>query len=172
MENAKAEIKYYNNKSNAKRAAKSQGLDMNNLELDLTAPAGMFRYVEKKRITDEIVKPEPVKTEEAEFSDVQKKAMASAQKKADKLANKQASKSRAVGGIEVTHESTIQRPCKQVWHIADSMPGAKRKDVLAACVKAGIAFFTARTQYQQWRQCLKEMAVRQNSQATQAKKED
>ena len=49
-----------------------------------------------------------------------------------------------------SESSSIERPCKQVWHIADSMPGAKRKDVLAACVEKGIAYNTARTQYQQW----------------------
>lgn len=41
-------------------------------------------------------------------------------------------------------------PTKQVWRIAESMAGAKRKDVIAACVEQGIAFGTARTQYQQW----------------------
>lgn len=66
-----------------------------------------------------------------------------------------------IGGIPVTHESVIHRPCKQVWHIADAMPGAKRKEVLEACVKAGIAYYTARTQYQQWAACQKEMAQRQ-----------
>lgn len=54
--------------------------------------------------------------------------------------------------IEKTEKSTTDRPCKQVWHIADSMPGAKRKDVLEACVAKGIAYNTARTQYQQWYQ--------------------
>lgn len=39
---------------------------------------------------------------------------------------------------------------KRVWAIADSMPGATRKDVVEACRKAGIAFGTARTQYQKW----------------------
>jgi hypothetical protein len=41
--------------------------------------------------------------------------------------------------------------CRNVWAIADSMPGAKRKDVIEACRAAGIAFGTARTQYQKWR---------------------
>jgi hypothetical protein len=39
---------------------------------------------------------------------------------------------------------------KRVWAIADSMPGATRKEVVEACRKAGIAFGTARTQYQKW----------------------
>jgi len=37
-----------------------------------------------------------------------------------------------------------------VWAIADKMPNAERKDVIAACVKKGINVHTARTQYQRW----------------------
>ena len=59
---------------------------------------------------------------------------------------------------EITHESTIERPCKAVWAIAEDMKGQKRGVVLAACVKAGIAYYTARTQYQAWLQIQKEMA--------------
>lgn len=71
--------------------------------------------------------------------------------------------------VEVTHVSTVDRPCKLVYQIADEMleshPGAKRKDVLAECVKQGIAYYTARTQYQQWLQVRKEMADREAKQA-------
>lgn len=49
------------------------------------------------------------------------------------------------------NSSTIGSPCKAVWDMAGDMPGARRKEVIAACVKAGIAFYTARTQYQQWK---------------------
>lgn len=56
--------------------------------------------------------------------------------------------------IEVINHSTIERPTKTVWHIADEMfaanPQVRRKDVIAECVNRGIAFYTARTQYQQW----------------------
>jgi len=49
------------------------------------------------------------------------------------------------------HEASVaEGPTKRVWAIADSMPGAKRKDVIEACRKVGIAFGTARTQYQKW----------------------
>lgn len=54
----------------------------------------------------------------------------------------------------VTNHSTVERPTKLVWHIADEMfeanPEVRRKDVIAECVNRGIAFYTARTQYQQW----------------------
>lgn len=68
------------------------------------------------------------------------------------------------------NSSTIERPTKAVWHIADEMkaanPSVRRKDVIAECIKRGIANFTARTQYQQWFQVQKEMQAREAAQAT------
>lgn len=46
--------------------------------------------------------------------------------------------------------STTEKPTKKVWAIADQMPGASRKDVIAACIAAGIGAGTSRTQYQAW----------------------
>ena len=60
---------------------------------------------------------------------------------------------------EIVHKSTIGSPCRVVWDIAEEMEGAKRKDVLAACVEAGVAFYTARTQYQKYREALKAAGV-------------
>lgn len=109
--------KFYSNKQNAARAAKSAGLDIN--ECNLTENNGTFAYIPK---------PAQVTT---------------------------------IQGLPYVRESSIHRPCAQVWHIADSMLGAKRKEVLAACIENGIAFYTARTQYQLWSQCQKEMQARQ-----------
>ncbi|MCK9513560.1 MAG: hypothetical protein M0R28_20360 [Pigmentiphaga sp.] len=50
----------------------------------------------------------------------------------------------------VAETSTVEGPTKRVWAIADSMTGATRKQVIDACREAGIAFGTARTQYQKW----------------------
>lgn len=47
-------------------------------------------------------------------------------------------------------QSSVKKPCLMVWEVAEAMPGAKRKDVIAACVAKGVAFYTARTQYQHW----------------------
>ena len=47
-------------------------------------------------------------------------------------------------------QSTVGSPCSLVWEIADEMKGARRKDVVAACMKAGVAEYTAKTQYQRW----------------------
>lgn len=68
------------------------------------------------------------------------------------------SKPTTIQGLPYVQQSSIVRPCKQVWHIADAMPNATRKEVLKACIDAGIAFYTARTQYQQWSSVQKSMA--------------
>ena len=60
----------------------------------------------------------------------------------------------------ITHTSTIENPCKTVWGIAIDMKAAnplvKRGAVLAECVRQGIAYYTARTQYQAWLTVCKE----------------
>lgn len=51
-------------------------------------------------------------------------------------------------------KSIIQSPTKTVWVIADALmesdPATRRKDIMNACLAQGIAFYTARTQIQQW----------------------
>jgi len=61
----------------------------------------------------------------------------------------------------IIHKSQIENPCRVVWEIAGRMlaenPSVKRKDVLAACTAAGIAYYTARTQYQSYLTAVKAM---------------
>lgn len=65
---------------------------------------------------------------------------------------------------DILRESRVENPCRSVWDIAEAMrnenPDVRRKDVIAACVSRGIAFYTARTQYQEFTRCQKEMAER------------
>lgn len=58
-------------------------------------------------------------------------------------------------------ESSAKSPCQLVWEIAEKMlgEGAKRKDIIAACEEAGVAFYTARTQYQKYCAAVKEAAA-------------
>jgi hypothetical protein len=72
-----------------------------------------------------------------------------------------------VASVELTEgqrTSTAERPTKAVWFIADEMrqsdPLARRKDIIAECQARGIAYFTARTQFQLWSNCQKEMSER------------
>lgn len=46
--------------------------------------------------------------------------------------------------------STTAKPTKKVWVVAEEMPGASRKEVIAECINRGIAPGTSRTQYQAW----------------------
>lgn len=57
----------------------------------------------------------------------------------------------------ISKKSTIDNPCQLVWTIAEDMAGQKRKAILEECVKQGVAYNTARTQYQQWRTAVKNM---------------
>lgn len=45
-------------------------------------------------------------------------------------------------------KSSVDNPVQLVWEIADRMWGERRKDIIAECVRQGVAYNTARTQYQ------------------------
>ena len=51
----------------------------------------------------------------------------------------------------IAEKSWLEKPTKKVWDICDRMKGQPRKEVIEACRKAGIAYGTARTQYQAWK---------------------
>lgn len=77
------------------------------------------------------------------------------------------------------HQSTILKPTKQVWHIADEMiasakaagrPVPSRKEVQDECVKRGVASGTARTQYQAWKKANDESRANQSKAAEASKR--
>lgn len=53
-----------------------------------------------------------------------------------------------------TGKSTIEKPTRAVWTIADEMkkadPNVTRKQIVDECMRRGIAYYTARTQAQLW----------------------
>lgn len=65
--------------------------------------------------------------------------------------------------VKTRNASTVESPTRKVWAIADELhaenPDVRRKDIMAACEAAGIAFFTARTQIQKWMKAKKEGAA-------------
>jgi hypothetical protein len=78
---------------------------------------------------------------------------------AERIANAQAGESMLNGKLWV-RLSSVERPVKRVWAIADEMiaaalaaglPKPSRKEVQDECVARGIASGTARTQYQAWK---------------------
>lgn len=82
-----------------------------------------------------------------------------AQARADAEANAQQSESMVDGKIWI-RISSVPKPTKLVWAIADEMnaaardagqPAPTRKEVQDECIRRGIATGTARTQYQAWK---------------------
>lgn len=85
--------------------------------------------------------------------------LAAAQRAADALANAQQATSTLPNGKIWIHVSSVPKPTKLVWKIADEMvaaakaagkPAPTRKEVQDECIRRGIASGTARTQYQAW----------------------
>jgi len=155
-------MKFYTVKSSAHRAAKQAGLEKEQYEIIEVDGKFGFQVTAEETPAEEIEQPvvgefvncphsgihlsngddvngETIKHEEFECLGCGKE-FGPAIKKARKTM--------------VTAHSTVERPTKLVWHIADEMfnanPEVRRKDVIAECVNRGIAFYTARTQYQQW----------------------
>ena len=50
----------------------------------------------------------------------------------------------------VQNRSKVVGPVAIVWDLCIKMKGARRKDVIAAAMKQGVTFNTARSQYQYW----------------------
>lgn len=160
------DIKFYSTKANAKRAAKANGLNLD--ELQLIEENGQYAYVnavsyESAANSTETQVTLPTETlPQDEIID-----LAAQQKLADKVANNAILENpeTVVGTNAILHQSTINRPCKQVFWVADEMkaanPKVTRSEVINECVKRGIAYYTARTQYQQWFAVQREMAERE-----------
>lgn len=133
-------MRLYASKSSAIRAAKKAGLSTG--EYEIIEEAGKFGFRAIK--ADEV--EEQVPEEEA----APKRSPRRKQPKKEATSKEQSTKKEVV----MLRKSTIESPSKRVWEIADQMkaanPNVRRKDVIAACVEQGIAYYTARTQYQLW----------------------
>lgn len=84
---------------------------------------------------------------------------------ADAIANSQASEQQLPNGKVWIKLSSVPKPTKLVWHIADEMiaaaaaagkPAPSRKEVQDECIRRGVASGTARTQYQAWKKACDE----------------
>ena len=140
-------MKTYSTKANANRAAKNQGLDLNLISIYeqdgawVIGQADLFDEAQaeamKKRQAELKIEAElAASLWLADFVPYNPQLLLPAPKKI-----KKATKS-------LPRESVISNPVKMVWEIADRMWGQRRKDIIEECVKQGIAYNTARTQYQ------------------------
>ena len=144
-------MKTYSTKANAKRAAKTQGLDLNTIciyEQDGVWVIGQADLFDEAQAEKEYL---ALQTRQAELKIEAEKAaslwLASFVPYNPQLllpAPKKVKKETK----SLPRESVISNPVKMVWEIADRMWGQRRKDIIAECVRLGIAYNTARTQYQ------------------------
>ena len=143
-------MKTYSTKANANRAAKSQGLE-----------AGTFNVIEiDGRFAIQVIEADLFDEAEAEYKALQTRQAEIAQEAEEAAAswlaafvpyNPQllpAPKKVKKSTESLPRESAVDNPVKMVWEIADRMWGQRRKDIIAECVRLGIAYNTARTQYQ------------------------
>ena len=145
-------MKSYSTKANANRAAKAAGLE-----------AGTFNVLEiDGRFILEVIKTDlfDEAEAEAEFEALQARQAELAQEAAEAAAlwldkfvpyNPQLLlPAPPVAVKEVLAKSVVENPVQRVWDIAQQMWGQRRKDIIAECVRQGIAYNTARTQYQEY----------------------
>lgn len=145
--------KYYSTKSNAKRAAVKELGAKAVLDKDYSIVQNYlgFSFVENKTTPAAAHPPKKVGKHSPEV------AAAMLGRKPTE-AQKEAPAKKLAKAIPQLKESTVERPVKTVWAIAEEMAKKakadkvplRRRDVIAACVAKGVAFYTARTQYQQW----------------------
>lgn len=68
-----------------------------------------------------------------------------------KVGDRWAFRVKAVNTLQANRgSSTVDGPVARVWEIAENNRNARRKDVVQMAVNAGVAYYTARTQYQAW----------------------
>lgn len=142
-------MKTYTTKSNAKRAAKKANGDLTCIGFDQNKEGEWYWY--KVYACPLCGGDQAYQTWFAEDASCECHACGKVWSVETRKEIKQSSN----GSIPKLNKSEIERPCDRVWAIADEMKGSRRKDVIAACVAAGIAYNTARTQYQQWKQTKK-----------------
>lgn len=140
-------MKTYSTKSNARRAAKNAGIQED--QIVLFEKDGRWTFEEA---------PTPEEMEILLPSDEEEEELPAGEETMERLHDGSAT------GEEVTkpirRKSIVDWPTQLVWEVADQMfndaakEGRKlrRKDVITKCVELGIAFYTARTQYQLWKQ--------------------
>lgn len=130
-------MRLYASRSSAVRAAKKAGLSVGEFEIIEEAGKFGFRAVEANEVEEQVVEETASKEVEETSEESAKEKKKATPKIDDRL-----------------RMSTIEAPSKRVWEIAEQMkaenPNVRRKDVIAACVEQGIAYYTARTQYQLW----------------------
>lgn len=119
-------MKTYSTKANARRAARNAGFP--DAEIQFNEPGWIFLVSEPQLALTDLVGLPSVES----LCGYNPQAL---------LGYKPAKAAKAI-------KSSAKSPVKMVWEIADRMWGERRSVIIQACVEAGIAYNTARTQYQ------------------------
>lgn len=171
MNTTTASAKTYTSASNAKRAAKAAGIKPEDIVITPVEISGshgpevQFAFSSKAaaKPTKAAKKADPTtKGEEANITDSAAAAAHKAPtKKAAKVAKVEVAKpaTEDTVAIEILRKSTKKNPVQVSWDMFDNLRAKaiekgntlRRKDAIAYAVKHGIAFYTARTQYQSWK---------------------
>lgn len=175
-------MKTYATKSNARRAAKQAGLTEEQFTIvEVDGKFGFEEAVKREVVTPRQQEENAIRALQEQvknaLSDLEIALARDAIEATENLAEavrlglisildgkraKKKDKEEAMVGVPHTKASSVILPVKTVWHIADEMfrkaeeagePQPRRKDVISECVQRGVAFYTARTQYQQWWLC-------------------
>ena len=150
-------MKTYSTKANANRAAKAAGY--NKEDYTIIEMKGKFAFQLNHSI-DQVAELFDEAEAEAEFEAMKKRQAELAREAAEAAAlwldkfvpyNPQLLlPAPPVAVKEVLAKSVVENPVQRVWAIAEQMWGQRRKDIIAECVRQGIAYNTARTQYQEY----------------------
>lgn len=149
-------MRLYTKKSSAIRAAKKAGLSTGEYEIIEEAGKFGFRAIEADGVEEQVVEEvAPEAVDETPVEPTEEEATEEEASSEEEELTEEEIESLPVITIDGRlRKSTIESPSKRVWEIAEQMkaenPNVRRKDVIAACVEQGIAYYTARTQYQLW----------------------
>lgn len=115
--------------------------------------------VTKEEATDKIVPPPPVEEPAPEVKlEIVHKSEEPPKTAAEKTVEEKKKSTRLVF-VDKPNKSTVASPTKMAREIAEAMwqknHNVTRREVMNECVRQGIAFYTARTQYQLWSQSKK-----------------
>lgn len=148
-------MRLYASKSSAIRAAKKAGLSTGEYEIIKKAGKFGFRAIKADEVEEQVAEEAaPEKVDETSVEPTKEEATSKKKKQSTKKEATSKEEQSTKKEVVRLRKSIIESPSKRVWEIADQMkaenPNVRRKDVIAACVEKGIAYYTARTQYQLW----------------------
>lgn len=148
-------MRLYASKSSAIRAAKKAGLSTGEYEIIKKAGKFGFRAIKADEVEEQVAEEAaPEKVDETSVEPTKEEATSKKKKQSTKKEATSKEEQSTKKEVVRLRKSIIESPSKRVWEIAEQMkaanPNVRRKDVIAACVEQGIAYYTARTQYQLW----------------------